>query len=137
MQVTVRCYPKEDEAFALSVTARVGRIAAGNPRTLAEALSLMVPGLRAAYPSLRIVVQEPIASDGSGKMVVYAYRDGHALRVPRRAPGAAPARTRLASGLEQAARLVVLAERAIESSYHLAAELEAARVTNLSIRTAA
>ncbi len=134
MQVVVRCYPKEDRAFALRVTSRVRRVPVGNARALADALTMILPGLRAAYPSLRIVVQEPIANDGTGRVVVYAYRDGHALRVPRQAPGAAPARTRLATDLDRGVQLVLLAERAIRAAERVAAAFEAARHVHLALR---
>ena len=70
-QVGIRCYPISDERFNAEVHAVVeawsdGEITAQSlGRRLAE-----------AYPTIKVVAQEPLASLGS-RPVLYVYRDGH------------------------------------------------------------
>jgi hypothetical protein len=70
-QVGVRCYPITDELFSAEVHALVDAWSDGeiNAKSLASQLAT-------AYPSIKVVGQEPLAVLGSHR-VLYVYRDGH------------------------------------------------------------
>lgn len=84
--VLIRCFPHDDRAFAALVSSVVGCQDGRDRSSIGAGLVAAVARLRLQYPLCRLVLQDELATIGD--VVIYAYRDGNALRIEREGPGA-------------------------------------------------
>jgi hypothetical protein len=100
----VRCFPSDDDGFHRDVNSRLATLPAGNARTdLLEAIRTCLSDLRETYPRLRVRVADPLASTEDDQLIVYVYREGSAIPLPRDGPGARRAESPLAQRILEAA----------------------------------
>ena len=121
MTLRTRCYPRDDPVFAARVEQlAVGIDKDGDRHSLAFAVAAVVAQLRGDYPLCRLVVQDGLATLG-GEIVLYAYRDGHALSVGHDGPGATRHRRRTEIALRRSADLLVSSEALLVMAVEVAA----------------
>jgi hypothetical protein len=72
--VEIRAYPREDEAFRDAILRDLARL--DRVRDIRRICSRLESALALEYPAAKIRLQHPLAADGGGMAVIYAYRNG-------------------------------------------------------------
>lgn len=110
MALIVRCFPSDDGAFHGEVERRLATLPPGQLATdLLDAIRTCLGDLREMYPRLRVRVADPLASAEDDQLIVYVYREGSAIPLPRDGPGARRAESVLATRVLEAADTVARA----------------------------
>ncbi len=122
MSVEVRVYPRGDAAFEARVAALV-RTLDGRRHDPDAVATHLLNVLRSEFPVVRVVIQSSLAVMGETE-VVYVYRDGHALDLPRAGPGTMRRLSRPAAAVVRAASLIA-------DAHDLLAVARATRSTSL------